>query len=63
MTVLRRPAPTQLFSASSLALRLVIGASFEEERRGKAVGTWAGFTGTTMVLGSILGTYLSENLS
>ena len=41
----------------------IIGASFEEERRGKAIGTWAGFTGLTMVLGPVLGGYLAENLS
>jgi EmrB/QacA subfamily drug resistance transporter len=41
----------------------IIGASFEEERRGKAIGTWAGFTGVSMVLGPVLGGYLAENLS
>ena len=41
----------------------IIGASFEEERRGKAIGTWAGLTGLTMVLGPVLGGYLSESLS
>jgi EmrB/QacA subfamily drug resistance transporter len=41
----------------------IIGASFDEERRGKAIGTWAGFTGLTMVLGPVLGGYLAENFS
>jgi EmrB/QacA subfamily drug resistance transporter len=41
----------------------IIGASFEEERRGKAIGTWAGFTAMTMVLGPVLGGYLVENVS
>ena len=41
----------------------IIGASFEEGRRGRAIGTWAGFTGASMVLGPILGGYLAENLS
>jgi len=41
----------------------IIGASFEEERRGKAIGTWASFTGVSMMLGPILGGYLAENLS
>ncbi len=41
----------------------IIGASFDEERRGKAIGTWAGFTGLTMILGPVLGGYLAENLS
>ena len=41
----------------------IIGASFDEERLGKAVGTWAGFTGLTMILGPVLGGYLAENFS
>jgi EmrB/QacA subfamily drug resistance transporter len=41
----------------------IIGASFEVERRSKAIGTWAGFTGVSMVLGPVLGGYLAENLS
>ncbi len=41
----------------------IIGASFEEERRGKAIGTWAGFTGLTMILGPVLGGYLAETFS
>jgi EmrB/QacA subfamily drug resistance transporter len=41
----------------------IIGASFEEERRGKAIGTWAGFTGVSMMLGPVLGGYLAENIS
>lgn len=41
----------------------IIGASFEEERRGKAIGTWAGFTGLTMILGPVLGGYLAETAS
>ena len=41
----------------------IIGASFDEERRGKAIGTWAGFTGVSLVLGPVLGGYLAENVS
>ena len=41
----------------------IIGASFEEKRRGRAIGTWAGFTGASMVLGPVLGGYLAENVS
>jgi EmrB/QacA subfamily drug resistance transporter len=41
----------------------IIGASFDEERRGKAIGTWAGFTGVTMILGPVLGGYLVESFS
>ena len=67
------PGPEQLVAArmvqgiggallvpNSLA---IIGASFEEERRGKAIGTWAGFTGLTMILGPVLGGYLVESFS
>lgn len=41
----------------------IIGASFSEERRGKAIGTWAAFSGITSVLGPVLGGYLVETLS
>src|SRR3712207_2643365 len=53
-------AGAALLVPNSLA---IIGASFEEQRRGKAIGTWAGFTGVSMVLGPVLGGYLAENLS
>src|SRR5919112_1467680 len=67
------PTPGQLIGARAVqgvggALLVpnslaIIGASFDEERRGKAIGTWAGFTGLTMVLGPVLGGYLAENFS
>jgi EmrB/QacA subfamily drug resistance transporter len=41
----------------------IIGAAFEQERRGRAIGTWASFTGVSMMLGPVLGGYLAENLS
>jgi EmrB/QacA subfamily drug resistance transporter len=49
-----------LLVPNSLAL---IGASFEEARRARAIGTWAGFTAVTMVLGPVLGGYLTEHIS
>src|ERR1700747_1058524 len=33
----------------------IIGASFGEESRGKAIGTWSGFTAITTALGPVLG--------
>src|SRR5215204_240316 len=41
----------------------IIGASFEEERRGKAIGTWTSLTSVTLILGPVLGGYLAENFS
>jgi len=41
----------------------IISASFDEERRGRAIGTWSGFSGITAALGPVLGGYLVENVS
>ena len=41
----------------------IISASFDEERRGQAIGTWSGFSGITAALGPVLGGYLVENVS
>ncbi len=41
----------------------IIGASFEEERRGRAIGTWTSLTSVTLILGPVLGGYLAENVS
>ena len=41
----------------------IIGASFSEERRGKAIGTWSGFSGVTAALGPVLGGFLIEQIS
>jgi EmrB/QacA subfamily drug resistance transporter len=49
-----------LLVPSSLA---IIGASFEEERRGKAIGTWTSLTSVTLILGPVLGGYFAENVS
>jgi EmrB/QacA subfamily drug resistance transporter len=41
----------------------IISASFEEERRGRAIGTWSGFLGITTAIGPVLGGYLVESVS
>jgi EmrB/QacA subfamily drug resistance transporter len=45
---------------SSLA---IISASFDEESRGRAIGTWSGFTAITTALGPVLGGWLVEHAS
>jgi EmrB/QacA subfamily drug resistance transporter len=67
------PSPEQLIAARALqgvgAALLVpnslalIGASFEDARRGKAIGTWTSLTSVTLILGPVLGGYLAENVS
>jgi EmrB/QacA subfamily drug resistance transporter len=44
----------------SLAL---ISASFDESTRGRAIGTWSGFTGITSAFGPVLGGWLIEHVS
>src|SRR5215203_2375332 len=41
----------------------IISASFDESRRGRAIGTWSGFSGITAAIGPVLGGYLVENVS
>lgn len=41
----------------------IIGASFDEESRGKAIGTWSGFTAITTALGPVAGGWLIEHSS
>jgi len=49
-----------LLVPSSLA---IISAAFPEETRGKAIGTWAGFSALTTALGTILGGALVDAFS
>lgn len=49
-----------LLVPGSLAL---ISASFPEKTRGKAIGTWSGFTAVTAALGPVIGGFLIEHLS
>jgi len=45
---------------SSLA---IISASFDEESRGRAIGTWSGFTSITAAVGPVIGGWLVEHAS
>src|SRR5579872_3824965 len=47
-----------LLVPGSLAL---ISASFSKERRGRAIGTWSGFTSITAAVGPVLGGWLIEH--
>jgi EmrB/QacA subfamily drug resistance transporter len=49
-----------LFVPGSLA---IISATFPQETRGRAIGTWSGFTTITTVLGPVLGGWLVEHTS
>ncbi|MBA2344907.1 MAG: MFS transporter [Rubrobacter sp.] len=41
----------------------IISASFDGDQRGKAIGTWSGFSGITAAIGPVLGGYLVENVT
>src|SRR5437762_3862311 len=41
----------------------IISASFREEDRGRAIGTWSGFTAITAAIGPVIGGWLIEQLS
>jgi MFS family permease len=41
----------------------VLGAAFEGERRGAAIGTWSSFAAISAVLGQVLGGYLIDTIS
>jgi EmrB/QacA subfamily drug resistance transporter len=49
-----------LLVPGSLAL---ISSSFDEDKRGKAIGTWSGFSAMTTAIGPVLGGWLVENIS
>jgi EmrB/QacA subfamily drug resistance transporter len=41
----------------------IISTSFEEKNRGRAIGTWSGFTAITTAIGPVLGGWLIEHAS
>jgi EmrB/QacA subfamily drug resistance transporter len=41
----------------------IISSSFDEERRGQAIGTWSAFTAITAGIGPVIGGWLIENIS
>ncbi len=41
----------------------IISAAFSGDRRGRAIGTWSGFTSITTALGPVLGGWLVDNVS
>ena len=41
----------------------IISASFNEENRGRAIGTWSGFTAITAAIGPVMGGWLIEHVS
>ncbi len=41
----------------------IISTSFDQESRGKAIGTWSGFTAITTALGPVLGGWLVDHAS
>ena len=41
----------------------IISASYTENKRGRAIGTWSGFTAITAAIGPVLGGWLVENVS
>jgi EmrB/QacA subfamily drug resistance transporter len=49
-----------LLTPGSLA---IISASFPEEERGRAIGTWSGFSAITTALGPVLGGWLIQHAS
>lgn len=67
------PTISQLISARTIqgigAVLLVpgslaiISASFSEEKRGQAIGTWAGFTSITSAAGPVVGGWLIQHIS
>jgi EmrB/QacA subfamily drug resistance transporter len=68
-------APTSLFLIAARAIQgiggalltpaslAIISASFSADERGRAIGTWSGFTAITAAAGPVLGGFLVEQIS
>src|SRR5262249_7254925 len=41
----------------------IISASFPDQQRGRAIGTWSAFTGITAAIGPVLGGWIVQHLS
>jgi EmrB/QacA subfamily drug resistance transporter len=41
----------------------IISASFDQEKRGQAIGTWSGFTSITAAVGPVMGGWLIDHVS
>src|SRR5207237_4067698 len=41
----------------------IISSSFEERERGRAIGTWSGFSAITTAIGPVVGGWLIEHVS
>src|SRR5207249_5444955 len=41
----------------------IISSSFPEDQRGRAIGTWSGFSAITAAIGPVIGGWLIENVS
>jgi len=67
------PNPEQLIAARTLqgvggAMMIpgslaIISASFSDAARGRAIGTWSGFSGVTAAIGPVVGGFLIDNVS
>src|SRR5207247_8973386 len=58
-----RPVPGAAAGPLVPGCPAITGASFPEQGRGRAIGTWSGFTAITTALGPVLGGWLIEHLS
>jgi MFS family permease len=46
---------------TNVILLRILSANFSQEERGRAIGTWSGFTSITAAIGPVLGGWLIEH--